>query len=119
MPQHMEMAKTAGKMEPETSGMDIGVEEWLQPRHWGAPPDLSMKRVSERLAVMVTEKGLEEYRRSTKARKGVRTRILDVFHRRVTAQISYVYNNRVSIRMCTILQYVFIFFVNFSYLCLG
>lgn len=60
-------------MEPEALGVEIGVEEWLQPRHWGAPADFSMKRVSERLAVMSTEKGLEEYRRSKRAHQRVRT----------------------------------------------
>lgn len=61
----MKMA-AAEALEPETA-VEIGVEEWLQPRHWGAPSDVSMRKVSERLGVMSTEKGLEEYARSKRA----------------------------------------------------
>ena len=60
----------AETLEPETA-LEIGVEEWLQPRHWGAPGDSCMKRVSERLGVMSTERGLEEYGRSKRAQKRV------------------------------------------------
>lgn len=65
----MKMA-TAETLEPQTA-VEIGVEEWLQPRHWGAPADISIKRVSEPLGVMSTEKGLEEYRRNKMEQKRV------------------------------------------------